>query len=239
MQQPSSHVVVVEDDQSVREMLGAVLEAEGYRTTTFPDAESALADPVIDTCELVVLDVALPGADGIEACQRLRTRGRTRPVLMLTARHEPVDRVTGLDAGADDYLVKPFALAELFARVRALLRRTAPVNVPSDRIAVLGDLTLDPAARTVVRGHGPIEMTRREFDLLHLLVRRAPSVVTRDEIHDRIWGHDDEHFSNSLEVFISQLRRKTEIGGAPRIVHTVRGVGYVARIDGSGESVGA
>lgn len=236
MNQPIAHVVVIEDDQSVREMLAAVLEAEGYRTTTFVDAETALADPATDECELVVLDVGLPGADGIEACMRLRNRGRRRPVLMLTARHEHADRVVGLDAGADDYLVKPFALAELFARVRALLRRAVPAAAQPETVAVIGDLNVDPAARTVVRAQRPIEMTRREFDLLHLLVSRAPAVVTRDEIHDQIWGHDDEHFSNSLEVFISQLRRKTEIDGAPRVVHTVRGIGYVARLDGAAEA---
>jgi two-component system response regulator MprA len=171
----------------------------------------------------------MPNVDGLTACRKLRERGDRTPVLMLTARHEVSDRVAGLDAGADDYLVKPFALDELLARLRALLRR-GNVAVEDDGDALrVGDLTLDPARRQVYRGSRELELTKTEFDLLELLMYNAGIVLTRDQIYERIWGFDFETSSKSLDVYISYLRRKTEESGESRLIHTVRGVGYVAR----------
>ena len=181
--------------------------------------------------DAAIIDIGLPGIDGLEVCRRLRANGRTAPVMMLTARHEVQDRVLGLDAGADDYLVKPFALDELLARVRALHRRHGTAASAVDTQLELDDLTIDPGTRVATRGEDPLDLTRIEFDLLHLLVAKSPAVLTRDAIHERIWGYEQEHMSNSLEVFVSQLRRKTERDGRPRLVHTVRGVGYTARRD--------
>ncbi len=223
-----TRVAVVEDDLSVREMLTAVLSHEGYQVLPFPDAESAIHDPDALTAHVVLLDVGLPGMSGVELCQSWRRTGRTTPVLMLTARHEIKDRVEGLDAGADDYLVKPFALEELLARVRVLTRRDAP---PADELE-LDDLVVSRAARTAVRDGVTLELTKIEFDLLELLVANSPNVLIRAAIHDHVWGHDGDHMSNSLEVFMSQLRRKTEATGGARLLHTVRGVGYVAKLGG-------
>lgn len=224
-------VIIVEDDRSVRDMLGAVLGHEGYEVTSMADGEALLDGRAAFDAGLVILDVGLPGASGLDLCRRLRRDGRTGPILILTARHEIDDRVAGLDAGADDYLVKPFALDELLARVRAALRRaTSSESGTGSELLVLGDLEIDPTTREVWRDGARLGLTKIEFDLLHLLVSSSPAVVTRDVIHDRVWGFDADHMSNSLEVFVSQLRKKTEIGGRARVVHTVRQVGYVARI---------
>ena len=226
-------VVVIEDDQSLREMLSSILSANGCDVVAFGDGETAVADQHTIEAGLAIIDVGLPGMDGLDVCRRLRLHGRTAPVMMLTARHEVHDRVLGLDAGADDYLVKPFALDELLARVRALLRRRG--TLADDQSATtdcrIDDLVVDPHTRLATRGDDVLELTRLEFDLLHLFVSNAPGVLTREAIHERIWGYDQDHMSNSLEVFVSQLRRKTEASGRPRLIHTVRGVGYAARAD--------
>ena len=177
--------------------------------------------------DAVVLDVLMPGTDGLAVCRILRERGNHTPVLMLTARHEVSDRVAGLDAGADDYLVKPFALDELLARLRALLRR-ASVTGGEEELRV-GDLVLDPGGRQAWRGARELDLTKTEFDLLELLMFNAGIVLARDTIYERIWGYDFETSSKSLDVYIGYIRRKTEANGEPRIVHTVRGVGYTAR----------
>jgi two-component system, OmpR family, response regulator MprA len=174
----------------------------------------------------MILDVLMPGVDGLEVCRRLRAAGSSLPVLMLTARDAVDDRVAGLDAGADDYLVKPFALAELLARVRALLRRTGESPDGALRFA---DLELEPGTRTVTRGGEPIELTRTEFNLLELFLRNPRQVLTRSVIFERVWGYDFGFASNSLDVYIGYLRRKTEAGGRPRLIQTVRGVGYALR----------
>ena len=225
---PDTRVAVVEDDLSVREMLTAVLSHEGYVVLPFADAESAIHDPDAVSADALLLDVGLPGMSGIEMCQSWRRTGRMAPILMLTARHEIKDRVEGLDAGADDYLVKPFALEELLARVRVLTRRDAPA---ADELE-LDDLVISRSAREVRRGDAVLDLTKIEFDLLELLVANSPTVLTRAAIHDHVWGHDGDHMSNSLEVFMSQLRRKTEAPGGARLLHTVRGVGYVAKLEG-------
>jgi two-component system response regulator MprA len=181
-----------------------------------------------DPPDALVLDVMMPVMDGLEVCRRIRQGGDRTPVLMLTARHELSDRVAGLDAGADDYLVKPFALEELLARVRALLRR-ATFDEGDHDLLKLADLTVDPAARAAYRGERRIDLTKTEFDLLELLVMNRRIVLERGLIYERIWGIDFETTSNSLDVYIGYLRRKTEEGGEPRLIHTVRGVGYVAR----------
>lgn len=208
-----------------------VLEFQEYDILQAETGESGLELAAGQRPDAVILDINLPGIDGLETCRQLRANGYTGPVLMLTARHEVSDRVAGLDAGADDYLPKPFALDELLARVRAMLRRTGasePATVDNDAVR-LGDLTLDPAARTVHRADSPIDLTKIEFDLLELLLENRNIVLSRDVIQDRIWGYDDDFSSNSLEVFISTLRKKTEVDNRPRLIQTVRGVGYVAR----------
>jgi two-component system response regulator MprA len=177
---------------------------------------------------VVILDVLMPNLDGLSACRRLRAGGDRTPVLMLTARHEVSDRVAGLDAGADDYLVKPFALDELFARVRALMRRTSVAGGDAATLRV-ADLALDPAGRRAWRGERELELTKTEFDLLELLMYNAGIVLSRDQIYQQIWGYDFETSSKSLDVYISYLRRKTESGEESRVIHTVRGVGYTAR----------
>jgi two-component system response regulator MprA len=224
-------VVVIEDDRSLREMLSSILSAHGYHVTAHADGEAAMRDEHTAGSGVAIIDIGLPGIDGLEVCRRLRANGRTAPMMMLTARHEVQDRVLGLDAGADDYLVKPFALDELLARVRALHRRHGTDTTTADTQLELDDLTIDPDTRVVVRGEDPLDLTRIEFDLLHLLVANSPAVLTREAIHEQIWGYEQEHMSNSLEVFVSQLRRKTERDGRTRLIHTVRGVGYTARRD--------
>ncbi len=220
-------ILVVEDDQAVRDAIGRALRFEGYDVATASDGMAALDAIVARPPAAIVLDVMMPRLDGLELCRRLRAMGDATPVLILTARQSVSDRVAGLDAGADDYLVKPFALEELLARLRALLRRTtASGESGAMRVA---DLALDPAARRVTRGDREIELTKTEFDLLELLMRNDGIVLTRDVIYERIWGYDFGTTSNSLDVYIGYLRRKTEAGGEPRLIHTVRGVGYTVR----------
>ena len=221
-------ILVVDDDTAVRESLGRALRLEGYQVDLAGDGAEALEllqgngnDP-----DLVVLDVLMPNIDGLEVCRRLRRAGSRVPVLMLTARDEVTDRVAGLDAGADDYVVKPFALAELLARVRALLRRSADEAVDVLRF---GDLELDPATREVRRDGDAIELTRTEFALLELFLLNPRQVLTRSIIFERVWGYDFGFGSNSLDVYIGYLRRKTEAGGKPRLIQTIRGVGYALR----------
>jgi two-component system response regulator MprA len=220
-------VLIAEDDRSVRESLVMALGLEGYDIEAVGDGEQALEAVLHQEPDVMVLDVMMPFVDGLTVCRRLRARGVKVPILMLTARHEVADRVSGLDAGADDYLVKPFALDELSARLRALLRRTS-VTGHDDTLQVDG-LVLDPLGRTASRDGRPLELTKTEFDLLELLMVNAGVVLARDVIYDRIWGYDFETSSRSLDVYVGYLRTKTEAGGAPRLVHTVRGVGYVLR----------
>jgi two-component system response regulator MprA len=219
-------LLVVEDDAQVRSALSRALNFEGYDVDTANDGAEALAQVLKTTPDAIVLDVMMPHVDGLEATRRLRARGDTTPILLLTARHEVSDRVAGLDAGADDYLVKPFALEELLARIRALLRRSEP---ETNEVMRVGDLTLDPATRLVHRGDVPIELTKTEFQLLELLMFNEGIVLTRETIYERIWGFDFGTSSNSLDVYVGYLRRKTEPDGAPRLIQTVRGVGYVIR----------
>ncbi|MEQ8716017.1 MAG: response regulator transcription factor [Acidimicrobiales bacterium] len=225
----SSVILVVEDDRGVRESLGVVLTHEGYSVELAESGEAGLA--VVDAVrpDVVVLDLNLGGISGLDVCRRLRDRDDTVPVLMLTARDDIADRVAGLDAGADDYLTKPFALDELLARVRAMLRRREVPPPAPGAVGRIGDLVVDPATRRVRRGDRELTLTKIEFDLLALLVANADVVLSRDLIYDRIWGYEEDLASNSLEVFISALRRKTEEADEPRLLHTVRGVGYVAR----------
>jgi two-component system response regulator MprA len=221
-------IFVVEDDQAVRDALRRALELEGYGVELAGDGEEALRrlDERDVEPDAIVLDVLMPKLDGLEMCRRLRRSGNRTPVLMLTARDQVADRVAGLDAGADDYLVKPFALEELLARVRALLRRTANGAVDVLRFA---DLELDPATREVRRGGELIELTRTEFSLLELFLLNPRQVLTRSLIFERVWGYDFGFGSNSLDVYIGYLRRKTEQGGRPRLIQTIRGVGYALR----------
>jgi len=221
------NVLVVDDEPAVRESLRRALELEGYTVELAEDGETALeklagaAEP-----DAVILDILMPGIDGLEVCRRVRASGNHVPVLMLTARTEVDSRVAGLDAGADDYLSKPFALAELLARLRALLRRAG--SDPGDKLR-FADLELDPGTREVTRGDDLIDLTRTEFSLLELFLRNPRQVLTRSIIFERVWGFDFGPTSNSLDVYIGYLRRKTEVGGRPRLIHTVRGVGYALR----------
>ncbi len=218
-------ILVVDDERPVRDALERALRLEGYEVATAADGQEALVSLVRRSVDAIVLDVLMPVLDGLETCRALRRQGDATPVLMLTARHEVSDRVAGLDAGADDYLVKPFALEELLARLRALLRRT----IGEDELLSFADLTLDPGTREVRRGDRQIELTRTEFLLLELFLRNPRQVLTRDVIFDRVWGYDFGPASNSLEVYVGYLRRKTEAESEPRLIHTVRGVGYALR----------
>jgi two-component system, OmpR family, response regulator MprA len=220
-------VLVVDDDPSVRESLRRSLVFNGYQVELADDGEHAIRKVASTHPDVVVLDVMMPRMDGLAACRALRAAGDDVPVLMLTARDEVSDRVAGLDAGADDYLPKPFALEELLARLRALLRRIGPSD--SRSVLRLADLSLDPASRDVTRGERSIRLTRTEFSLLELLLRHPRQVLTREQILDDVWGYDFPTSANSLEVYVGYLRRKTEADGEPRLIHTVRGVGYVAR----------
>ena len=219
----SSRVLVVDDDPDVRDSLSRALRYAGYQVITAIHGGEALDAVARSPVDLIVLDVLMPIVDGLDACRRLRERGDATPVLVLTARDSVDDRVAGLDAGADDYLVKPFALGELQARVRALLRRT------QSQRDVLGyaDLTLDASARRVTRDGQEVVLTRMEFGLLELLMRNAEQVLSYDVIRERVWGYGEAPASNALTVFVGFLRRKLEIGGRPRLLHNVRGVGYV------------
>ena len=220
-------ILVVDDERAVRESLRRALELEGYDVGLASDGSEALEKLEADAQpDAIILDVLMPGTDGLEVSRTLRRSGSRVPVLMLTARAEVGDRVAGLDAGADDYLTKPFALEELLARLRALLRRTADGSGEALRFA---DLELDPGTREVKRGGEPIELTRTEFSLLELFMVNPRQVLTRSVIFERVWGYDFGYGSNSLDVYISYLRKKTEAGGKPRLIHTVRGVGYALR----------
>ena len=220
-------ILVVDDEPAVRESLRRALELEGYQVDLAVDGEQALARvAAIDPADAMILDVLMPGIDGLEVCRRLRADGIQLPVLMLTARAEVDSRVAGLDAGADDYLPKPFALAELLARLRALMRRAGTADDDTLRFS---DLELEPGTREVRRGGMAIDLTRTEFALLELFLRNPRQVLTRSVIFERVWGYDFGPTSNSLDVYIGYLRRKTEEGGAPRLIHTVRGVGYALR----------
>ncbi|GLX21471.1 response regulator transcription factor [Streptomyces lavendulae] len=221
-------VLVVEDDPGVRSTLDQLLRFEGYRVVQAADGIQGLAVLDREEPDLALVDVVMPGLDGLSLCRTLRRRGDQLPVLVLTARDQVGDRVAGLDAGADDYLAKPFATEELLARIRALLRRTEAGAAASGALAA-GDLTLDPAARSAVRGGRLLDLTKTEFDVLELLLAHQGKVLTRSQIYERIWGFDFDTTSRSLDVYIGYLRRKTEEGGAPRIVHTVRNVGYTVR----------
>ncbi|MER5760841.1 response regulator transcription factor [Streptomyces sp. NPDC002082] len=238
-------ILVVDDEPAVREALRRSLAFEGYGTQTAVDGLDALDRADSYHPDLIILDIQMPRMDGLTAARRLRAAGSTTPVLMLTARDTVGDRVTGLDAGADDYLVKPFELDELFARVRALLRRSsyaAPAHgdgQPGDADALtFGDLRMDLATREVTRGGRPVELTRTEFTLLEMFLAHPRQVLTREQILKTVWGFDFEPSSNSLDVYVMYLRRKTEAGGEPRLVHTVRGVGYVLRAAGAGDAGG-
>jgi two-component system response regulator MprA len=222
-------ILVVDDEPAVRDAVRRALVLSGYTVDVADGGGAAVAALAAEAPDAVVLDVAMPGVDGLEVCRRLRASGDRTPVLMLTARDTVADRVEGLDAGADDYLVKPFALEELLARLRALLRRTSPAEPGA--VLRFADLELDPAARTVTRAGRRIDLTRTEFALLELLMRNPRVVLTRSVIHERIWGYDFGPGSNALGVYVGYLRRKLEAGGESRLIQTVRGVGYVLRED--------
>ncbi|MFJ4095673.1 response regulator transcription factor [Kitasatospora sp. NPDC089913] len=220
-------VLVVEDDPGVRTTLDQLLRFEGYSVLTATDGQDALELLERHRPDLAVVDVVMPRLDGLALCRMLRRRGDRLPVLVLTARHQLGDRVAGLDAGADDYLAKPFATEELLARIRALLRRSAPAADPG--VLACQDLAVDTAARRAHRGDRLLDLTKTEFDLLELLLRNQGAVLTRPQIYERIWGYDFDTDSRSLDVYIGYLRRKSEEGGEPRLIHTVRNVGYLVR----------
>ena len=220
-------VVVAEDDPSVRNAVERVLELEGYRVKTANDGNAALDLIVSSKPHAVVMDVMMPFADGLTVTRELRHRGNRTPVLLLTARHEVGDRVAGLDAGADDYLVKPFAVDELLARVRALLRRHE--SPESAAVLSIGDLSMDINKREVKRGGRVLDLTKTEFDLLHILLEQQDIVLSREYLYEHIWGFNFETNSKSLDVYIGYLRRKLDDSGEEKLLHTVRGVGYVMR----------
>lgn len=219
------HILVVDDEPPVREALRRALTLDGYRVSLAGDGSEALEVLGAETPDAIVLDILMPPPDGLEVCRSLRRAGDRTPVLMLTARDAIENRVEGLDAGADDYLVKPFALDELLARLRALLRRTGGSTDP----LAFANLRLDPATYEVVRGERPIELTRTEFSLLELFLLNPRQVLPRALILERVWGYDFGSSSNSLEVYIGYLRRKLEAEGEPRLIQTIRGVGYALR----------
>ncbi|MFM9038088.1 MAG: response regulator transcription factor [Actinomycetota bacterium] len=221
-------ILIAEDDPGVRTSLVRALGFQGYEVVAVNDGSQALEAVAQRVPDAVILDVSMPHIDGLTACRMLRDKHRHLPILMLTARHEVSDRVAGLDAGADDYLVKPFALEELSARLRALLRRNSSDTNPTSTITV-ADVVLDPRSRTVRRGSRELNLTKTEFDLLEILMTNVGIVLERDTLYDRIWGFNFETGSRSLDVYIGYLRRKSEEGGEPRVLHTVRGVGYVVR----------
>jgi two-component system response regulator MprA len=229
-------VLVVDDDRALRQAITRALSLEGYSVIDARDGVEALVQVEQQRPGLVILDLGLPSLDGLTVCEVMRARHDRTPVLVLTARNQVSDKVAGLDAGADDFMSKPFALAELLARVRALLRRTGaaepqhPAPVRDDSL-VLADLRVSPSQRRVWRGQREVELTKTEFDLLELLVRNAGIVLDRSTIHERIWGYDFGPDSKNLTVYLGYLRTKLEAAGEPRLLHTVRGVGYVARAD--------
>ncbi|MFE9443359.1 response regulator transcription factor [Streptomyces sp. NPDC006602] len=237
-------MLLAEDDRAIRHALERALTLEGYRVTAVADGVEALAQAHKSPPDVLLLDVMMPGIDGLQVCRVLRAEGDRTPILMLTALVEPQDRIAGLDAGADDYVVKPFDVEEVFARLRALLRRTSPVGalsgvpkpqpqvpaVSEGRIEAAG-LRMDVQARRAWRGERELELTRTEFELLELLVRNAGIVLDHSRIYDRIWGYDFGPGSKNLAVYVGYLRRKLDEPGAPLLIHTVRGVGYVLRED--------
>ncbi|MFK0160148.1 response regulator transcription factor [Streptomyces sp. NPDC090499] len=218
-------VLVVDDDPAIRRSLERGLRLSGFRVRTADDGHAALAAVERTPPDVLVLDVSMPGLTGIEVCRRLRGDGRDLPVLMLSALDETADRIAGLQAGGDDYLVKPFALQELVLRLHALLRRRPPAG----EVLRTAGLVIDPAARTAARDGRPLELTRREFELLEVLARNAGLVLTRDQLLERVWGYDFDVRTDAVDTFVSYLRRKLEAGGRSRLVHTVRGVGFVLR----------
>ena len=231
-------ILIVDDEPAVREALQRSLAFEGYDTEVAVDGADALEKATAYQPDLVVLDIQMPRMDGVTAARRIRGAGARTPILMLTARDTVGDRVTGLDAGADDYLVKPFELDELFARIRALLRRSSYAGgvagaAEQDEALTFGDLRMDLATREVTRGSRQVELTRTEFTLLEMFMAHPRQVLTREQILKAVWGFDFEPSSNSLDVYVMYLRRKTEADGEPRLVHTVRGVGYVLRQGGA------
>jgi two-component system response regulator MprA len=220
-------VLIAEDDRAVRQSLERTLRLEGFEVTAVRTGVEAVEACSQGLPDLVILDVMMPDMDGLTACRTLRSPNAELPILMLTARHEVGDRVAGLEAGADDYLVKPYASVELLARIRALLRRSSVSG--AKELLRCGDLTLDPAARQVSRAGRHLDLTKTEFDLLELLVWNKGVVLTRDTLYERVWGYDFETSSRSLDVYIGYLRAKLEAAGEPRLLHTVRGVGFVVR----------
>jgi two-component system response regulator MprA len=223
-------ILVVDDDRAVRESLRRSLSFNGYSVELAQDGQEALDRITSDRPDAVVLDVMMPRMDGLQVCRHLRSTGDDLPILVLTARDSVSERVAGLDAGADDYLPKPFALEELLARMRALLRRTTPDDNSADAAALtFADLSLDPVTREVTRGDRQISLTRTEFSLLEMLIANPRRVLTRSRILEEVWGFDFPTSGNALEVYVGYLRRKTEAEGEPRLIHTVRGVGYVLR----------
>jgi two-component system response regulator MprA len=226
-------ILVVDDDRAVRESLRRSLAFNGYQVDLAEDGQKALEAVDARRPDAMVLDVMMPRLDGLSVCRRMREAGDALPILVLTARDAVSDRVAGLDAGADDYLPKPFALEELLARLRALLRRRTPDDIAAgagaSRPLEFADLVLDPDTREVRRGDRPISLTRTEFSLLELLLTNPKRVLSRAQILEQVWGYDFATTGNALEVYIGYLRRKTEADGEPRLIHTVRGVGYVLR----------
>ncbi len=222
-------ILVVDDDRAVRESLRRSLSFNGYSVDLAEDGVEAIEAINNERPDAVVLDVMMPRMDGLEVCRQLRSTGDDLPILVLTARDSVSERVGGLDAGADDYLPKPFALEELLARLRALLRRTGPEESAESAVMSFADLSLDPATREVHRGRRPISLTRTEFALLEMLIANPRRVLTRSRILEEVWGFDFPTSGNALEVYVGYLRRKTEAEGEPRLIHTVRGVGYVLR----------
>ena len=219
------YILVVDDDPEILSFLRRGLIYEGYEVDTAADGPSALVSAREKMPDFIILDVMLPGLDGFEVCRRLRRAGDV-PILMLTAKDAVPDKVTGLDSGADDYLVKPFAFDELLARMRALLRRSQP---SAGEVLHFSDLVLDTATRQVERAKTPIELSAKEFELLEFFIRHPRQVLSRDQIYENVWGYDFEGESNIIEVYMSYLRNKTEAGGRSRLIHTVRGAGYVLR----------
>jgi two-component system response regulator MprA len=222
-------ILVVDDDRAVRESLRRSLSFNGYSVELAQDGVEALDAITNNRPDALILDVMMPRLDGLEVCRQLRSTGDDLPILVLTARDSVSERVAGLDAGADDYLPKPFALEELLARMRALLRRTVSDDSGDSQKMTFSDLTLDPVTREVTRGGRQISLTRTEFSLLEMLIANPRRVLTRSRILEEVWGFDFPTSGNALEVYIGYLRRKTEAEGEPRLIHTVRGVGYVLR----------
>ena len=223
----AEHILVIEDEARIADLLRRGLTYEGFRVSVAGDGPAGLAIARDDPPDLVILDWMLPGLDGLEVCRRLRAAGPV-PIIMLTAKESVPDRVAGLNAGADDYMVKPFAFDELLARIRAQLRRNRP---QATELLHFADLTMNTATREVMRGHRKLELTTKEYDLLELFLRHPRQVLTRDVIFDRIWSYDFGGESNIIEVYVRYLRQKLEAGGEPRLIQTVRGVGYALRED--------